>query len=130
MASLYGIITVSDMEADGIDYSLKKSTYTDSVIEEWISLAEVFVNTTLGTTFNSTASNSIKFLVKIIAKQIALNQMILDQIPSLKDQTIKDPYTLPFVTNFINQYNDSQSSGEYSGTSVRRIRMDGYNQYE
>lgn len=129
MASLYGIISVTDLEADGTDYSKISSKYTDSVLEEWISMAEQFVCSKLKTTFDSSASNEIKYLIKAIARQIATNQLIHDNIIGYKDQTHKDPYSLEIIGIIINNYTSSISNG-YSNTNVVRIRMDGYNPNE
>jgi len=45
MASLYGYITVANLEAyTGINYEATKATYTDAFVEAQISLAERVVN--------------------------------------------------------------------------------------
>lgn len=104
MTSLYGIISVSDLESDGTDYSQINSKYTDSVIEEWISMAEQYICTKLKTTFDSGASNEIKFVIKAIARQIAINKLISDQINGYKDQQQTDPYSLDIVVSVIRNY--------------------------
>lgn len=127
MVSTYGIITQAELELGGLDYS--NWGFADAVVDEWISQAEIFVCTKLGTTFTSTASNSIKFCVKEIARQIAINTMIVLDKPCVKDWQVKDPYTLESIIATLNSYGNQQGT-DYSGTSVVRIRMDGYNSNE
>ena len=129
MTSIYGIITVSDLESDGMDYSNIKTAYTDSVLEEWLSQAEIYICSELKTTFNSTAANEIKFAVKEIARRLALNALILNKTPSMEGQNIVDAYTMPIIQTIINNYTPTLING-YSNTSVVRIRMDGYNKNE
>jgi hypothetical protein len=125
MTSTYNIITIANLESIGIDYS--QYGYSDANIEEWISLAEIYVCSELKTTFNSTAANEIKIAVKEIARQIATNLMITHK--KIEDQSIVDPYNQPIVQSIIKNYTPTLTNG-YSNTSVVKIRMDGYNKNE
>jgi hypothetical protein len=79
MASEYGYCTVANLESfAAIDYSAVKAAYTDTVIESWISQAEVLVNQATGSTYTGTIPTNIKYGTMAIAKRVANNQMADD----------------------------------------------------
>lgn len=123
MTSLYGIITTDELEADGTDYSAISSKYTDAVLEEWISMAESFVCLKLNAIYDSSANNTIIYIVKTIARQIAKNKLITDQILGYKDQQTADPYSLDIVKTALDSLtnNTLQFSFGFASHSKDRI---------
>ena len=70
---------MADLESfAAIDYSAVKTTYTNTVVEAWITQAEVLVNKIDGSSYTGTIPENIKQATLAIAKRIAMNQMADD----------------------------------------------------
>ena len=78
MASVYGYITVANLEAyESTDYGNVDATlYSDANVEAKISIAERIVNGLIGTTYTGTIPDRIVAATTIIAAQIMRNSLV------------------------------------------------------
>lgn len=80
MTSTYEYLTVAELETYCVrDFESLNSTYTDAVVESWISQAERIVNQVVKATYTSdTVPDNVKSACLEIASRIAYNQLLRD----------------------------------------------------
>jgi hypothetical protein len=79
MTSTYKYITVAQLEAyTGRDYSAINASYTDTIIEAWITQAERIVNKLKGTTYSVTIPDDVVTATLEISMRIAHNRLLMD----------------------------------------------------
>ena len=89
MASLYGYITVANLEAyTGIDYATTKATYTDAFVEANISIAERAVNTMCIEAPSST-TDGVYTATIILSERFMRNVMVIDGYAEESPEPIK-----------------------------------------
>lgn len=114
MTSQYGYATVSDLETfTSTDYSVVDASYTDTVIESWLTNSERLVNGFTGTTFTSTIPDSIKLATQMIAQKIARNKMIDDNhitrgSNEIKSMKLLDDDVKEILKSYKDTYDDAQ----------------------
>ena len=89
MASLYGYITVANLEAStGINYETTDAGYTDAYVEAQISIAERIVNSLCVSTPTST-TDGVYTATIILSERLMRNIMIMDNHAEPMSQEIK-----------------------------------------
>ena len=79
MATAYGYIKQSELEDyTATTYSSVDSSYTNNVIESWISQSERLINTYLGQTFTGIIPDGVVYVCLELSHRIAHNRMIFD----------------------------------------------------
>ena len=105
MASDYEYITVANLEALGVDYSVVNAVYTNTIIEAQISLAEMYINTrTKGNSpFTGTIPDGIIGATLIIAERNMRDLLISHNDSNIEAQGLIDKKNLK-VEAFLNPY--------------------------
>lgn len=92
MASLYGYITVANLEAyTGINYETTKAKYTDAFVEAQISLAERAVRA-MCIEAPSSATDGVVSATLILSERFMRNVMVIDGHANESPQSIKAFY--------------------------------------
>jgi len=90
MGSTYGYITVTQLEAyTGIDYGTTKATYTDTLVEAQISIAERVVRA-LSIDPPTTATDEVFTATMILSERFMRNVMITDGFADEMPQDVKN----------------------------------------
>ena len=100
MVSGYELITIAELELfhASVDYETKYG-YSDAVVESWITAAEEMVIGITEVVWSATTvTPGVKVVVKMWAKQYALNQMIEDNHTSQKNPESKTERWLIDIT--------------------------------
>ena len=91
MASEYGYITVANLESYmAIDFETTDASYTDSVVEMRISMAERTINSLCHQSFSGTIPDAVVSATTIMAERFMLSLMKQDHPQSFKEQVDKD----------------------------------------
>ena len=126
MASAYGYITIAELESYTVtDYSSVDASYTDAVVESFISQAERLINVYLSQTYSVTIPDGVVYAALEISMKIAWNRMIFD---GFVDRTNIPPYKQPYIDSDISTILDKYKAVNVMPSgNVRMYEDGGYN---
>ena len=117
MVSEYGYTTLALLEKHaGRDYSaIDTVNLADANVDQFITDAEYYINTYVGTTFTGTIPEGIKLVTKMVAKILIDNFMIeraIGEISSVNGGVIVDVLERYDITQILEQYKSEYSADE------------------
>ncbi len=119
MTSVYKYTDKSALELYTVtDYDLVDASYTDKVIEAWISQSERLINVYLGTTFTGTIPDGVVYAALEISMKIAWNRLLFD---GFVNKETMPPYKQPYIDADLKQILDKYKASDITPIKLHRM---------